>query len=213
MKTCSKCNQSKPINDFRLNKGSKDGHRPECKECEKQYYQTHKERFLINGKKYRDKNKEYVKEYFKQAYLKTKKEERWRLHLAKAKERCNNPNNDSYSRYGGRGIKCLLSLEEIKYLWFRDKAYDLEHPSIDRLDNDGHYTLENCQFIELLDNSIKGDGTNNKPILQLDLQGNLIKEWSNLREASLIDNLTPSEIIKVCKGDKKEAYGFIWQYK
>lgn len=62
--------------------------------------------------------------------------------------RCNNPTDIDYPRYGGRGIKCLITENDIKGLWFRDKAYEMKMPSLDRKDNDGHYTVENCQFIE-----------------------------------------------------------------
>jgi len=70
--------------------------------------------------------------------------------------RCNNPKSKFYHRYGGRGIKRLMSKEDFKTLWFRDKAFTMKHPSIDRIDNDGDYTLENCRYIELAENSRKG---------------------------------------------------------
>lgn len=68
------------------------------------------------------------------------------------KQRCTNPKNSHYKNYGGRGIKMFITKEQIKYLWFRDRAFSMKVPSIDRIDNDGHYVFENCQFIELSDN-------------------------------------------------------------
>lgn len=50
----------------------------------------------------------------------------WLDRLAQAKQRCNNNKNKYYKNYGGRGIKFYLTKEEIKELWFRDKAYLLK---------------------------------------------------------------------------------------
>lgn len=76
----------------------------------------------------------------------------WYLVRRNAQQRCNNPNATGYKNYGGRGIKFFITLEELKQLWFRDKAFEMKHPSIDRIDNNGHYTFENCRFIELSEN-------------------------------------------------------------
>ena len=82
-------------------------------------------------------------------YLKAKP---WKAVLYNIQRRCEYPNDASYKYYGGRGIQCLITEDEIKYLWFRDRAWELSKPSIDRIDNDGNYCLENCQFIEVGDN-------------------------------------------------------------
>lgn len=76
----------------------------------------------------------------------------WFKFLDNAKTRCSCARHKMFHRYGGRGIECLLTLEEIKFLWFRDHAYNLERPSLDRIDSDGNYTVDNCRFIELTEN-------------------------------------------------------------
>jgi hypothetical protein len=68
------------------------------------------------------------------------------------RQRCINENNPSHKWYGGRRIGFLITIEEIIKLWYRDKAWLLNQPSIDRKDNNGHYTVDNCQFIELIKN-------------------------------------------------------------
>ena len=61
-----------------------------------------------------------------------------------AKQRCTNPNNKCFYRYGGRGIKYLLSgpaevLEDIG-----ERPSPLH--SVDRIDNDGHYERGNIRW-------------------------------------------------------------------
>jgi hypothetical protein len=74
-----------------------------------------------------------------------------------------------------------------------------------------YHNKEVCEKI-----SIKRKNKCIKPILQYDLQGNFIKEWSSIKEANL--NLTnkirnSSSIGMSLLGYIKTAYGFIWRYK
>jgi hypothetical protein len=126
------------------------------------------------------------------------------------KRRCENKNRKDYIRYGAKGIKCKITKDEIKFLWFRDKAYLMEKPSIDRKDNNGNYTLDNCQFIELSENSRKD---NIRSILQYDLNGEFIKEWESQTEVSKILNICRQNISKVASGKRKQTGGYIWKYK
>ena len=73
--------------------------------------------------------------------------------LSSIKKRCTYKNHPQYKDWGGRGIKCKILIHEIRMLWKRDKAYNMKCPSIDRIDNDGNYTYENCRFIEKAENS------------------------------------------------------------
>lgn len=52
-----------------------------------------------------------------------------------------------------------------------------------------------------------------KPVLQYDLEGNLIKEWPSLNEVERQLGCNHSHITTVCKGERKTAGGFIWKYK
>ncbi|NCC60069.1 MAG: hypothetical protein EOM12_03835 [Verrucomicrobiae bacterium] len=71
------------------------------------------------------------------------------------KSRCENKRAKNYLYYGGRGIKCLITVDQIKYLWVRDRAALMKKPSIDRINNDRHYEKNNCRFIEQSENTQK----------------------------------------------------------
>lgn len=53
----------------------------------------------------------------------------------------------------------------------------------------------------------------NKPILQYDLQGNFVKEWPSISEASMFYNIGIHNIIHNCKNRQKTAGNFKWKYK
>lgn len=115
-------------------------------------------------KKYRREHPEYFKKYMREYYNRNKEalleknriyrtKEPWLNSWRNAKYRCTNSKHKCYTNYGGRGIKFLLTKEEIKKLWFRDKAWLLNWPSIDRKDSDGNYKYSNCRFIEKVKNT------------------------------------------------------------
>lgn len=62
-------------------------------------------------------------------------------------KRCTNPNNKSYARYGGRGVKvCQRWLESFKnfYADMGDRPSSLH--TLDRKENGGDYTPDNCRW-------------------------------------------------------------------
>lgn len=52
-----------------------------------------------------------------------------------------------------------------------------------------------------------------KIILQYDLDGNFIREWSSMAEIKRTLNVHIGHIPDVCKGRRNQALGFIWKYK
>lgn len=75
--------------------------------------------------------------------------------LSDAKQRCVNPKASGFKSYGGRGIKVDCNLGELIAIWIRDDGYSLQQASIDRIDNNGNYILNNIHFIEAVDNTRK----------------------------------------------------------
>lgn len=130
---CKTCNKIFPLEMFSLNKNLYLGRCETCKSCRKK----------LNNL-YRKNAPKWVKTYYR------------------ILDRCNYKKGISYHKYGGKGVKCLITKDELKYLWFRDKAMDMKRPSIDRIDSCGNYELSNCRYMELSENSRRGGKASGK---------------------------------------------------
>jgi len=112
-------------------------------ERHRQYYWKNREKILEKRK-----NKKYNNNKFFQRNP-------WLRNYYSARTRCTNKKHGNYHRYGGRGIEFLLTRSEVEHLWFRDRAFLMDTPTIDRIDSNGNYEINNCRFIEMIDNNKK----------------------------------------------------------
>lgn len=133
-------------------------------------YQKYRKYYLNYNREYRKKYPNKIKSYDKKYRDANQLKIRLKCEIYRSSERgkvcsilktmrwrCNNHKSSSYKYYGGRGIKCLISLNELQRIWIRDKANKMKKPSIDRINNDDNYTYSNCQFLELSKNISKSN--------------------------------------------------------
>jgi hypothetical protein len=126
-----------------------------------------------------------------------------------ARRRCTDTKHPKAKNYVGKGIRFLLSKQEIKDLWFRDKAHLMKQPSIDRKDSNGNYTVKNCRFIELCENKAR---RKRRAIIQIDAKGKQIKIYTSIREAARELGLIEQSISRVCRGVRRHYHNFTWRY-
>lgn len=139
------------------------------------------------------------------------------------KQRCYNKNNPKYNLYGGRGIKMCDEWYD-DYLIF--KQWSLENGykpnqnlSIDRIDSNGDYNPQNCQWISIGENSAKANYGRKK--FNGNRQGNVIGINTTTNQRIIIDNITqfaksigmnPSLLCHKVNGRVKNPYWKDWMF-
>ena len=147
-KVCTKCGESYPATAeyFYRNKTGKDGLRSWCKICMKKYLKFwHKQ------------DRQTLWGHLRRVFI-------------NVKDRCNNPNNKWYRRYGGRGIKNKFRNFDDFFAYItkelRITAFEeIKGLQIDRRNNDGNYEPGNIRFITAKANSNNKRNSKRKEML------------------------------------------------
>lgn len=101
-------------------------------------------------------------------------------HLAwqRIRQRCNNPNRDGYSFYGGRGIK-VCERWESDFMAFLSDVGPMPSStcSIDRIDPDGDYEPRNVRWVDKI---VQANNTRSNHRVTFQSETRTIAEWSRL---------------------------------
>ncbi|XOS91830.1 hypothetical protein ACLMAB_26130 [Brevibacillus laterosporus] len=79
-------------------------------------------------------------------------------------KRCSDPKHDRYKWYGGKGVAVCEEWND--YLVFREWAHAngyTDDLTIDRIDVDGNYCPENCQWVDM---KVQANNRHNNRIIQ-----------------------------------------------
>lgn len=120
------------------------------------------------------------------------------------KQRCENPSNQSYPRYGGRGITVCER-------WKKDFAafvHDMgpkpsKKHSIDRIDNNGPYSPENCRWATPFEQA--ANKRKNTHVIRSDGE-----RFPTLSAAGRSVGVGYDAIRTACKVQTKEVGGYLW---
>ena len=94
------------------------------------------------------------------------------------KTRCYNKNNKKYSRWGGRGIYVCNEWKnnfEVFYNWAIKSGY-AEDKTIDRIDNDGPYSPDNCRWTTF---KVQANNTRKNVLITFNGETHTEAEWCN----------------------------------
>ena len=190
-KRCYRCEKIKPLVEFNKNKSKPSGYCDECRECKKeldlQYRRT--ELGLLTS-----------------IYGSQKHKSKKRGHLT--------PN---YSKAQLIDFMYKNNYIELYSAWVFSGYNTNLVPSIDRINRNLPYTLENIQLVTWEFNNQKGreesKETYSKRVQQYSRSGELLGIYPSIREASRVTGLDPNTISENAKGIRKNFTSpFIWKF-
>ncbi len=120
-------------------------------------------------------------------------------------------------------LRIWLYSNGLQELWINyiESGFDRHfRPSIDRIDDYGHYEFSNMQLITWRENHIKGVNgikhNNNsknqdriKPVFMWDKCGNLVKEFNNYKDACAFLRCHPMSISRAVTKKRKTIKGYV----
>lgn len=129
------------------------------------------------------------------------------------KDRCSRKGSKEYHRYGGRGIVVCPEWRD-DFAAFRDWALANgyhEGLTIDRIDNDGPYSPDNCRWITLNEQQCNRHGCIKVRIT--DLRTGIKTESRTIAEASRMTGVSQSTISRMIRGIQTKETQFIFDKK
>ena len=89
-------------------------------------------------------------------------------------QRCENPNHKSYKDYGGRGIT-VCERWKLFENFYEDMGERPEATSLDRIDFNGNYELENCRWADSIQ---QGNNKRSSKMIEFDGKVQTSIQWA-----------------------------------
>lgn len=93
--------------------------------------------------------------------------------------RCTTPKNPEYFRYGGRGIRICDRWKSFDLFMIDMGAKPTPQHQIDRINNDGNYTIKNCRWATPKENT---DNRRCTILIKMRGESHSISEWARLND-------------------------------
>jgi hypothetical protein len=169
-KVCIICKIEKPLTEFHKHKRRKDGYREQCKVCRsnsfKENYEVIKITHRDRAKKFRENNKDYLKEFYKNYYKKNKHHHSFRVLLYRTIKYLGKTKQDHTVNILGYTAEDLKQHLEKQFRdgmsWENYGEWHIDHiRPISSFDKDEDpkviNSLDNLQPLWALENYIKGN--------------------------------------------------------
>jgi len=176
VKVCTKCGQEKSLSEFHKDKYSNDGYTSNCKECRNK--RSHKWRKTKIG---------LIKNIYKH------------------EKECSIKRGHSLPKYTYEELEVWVlsqpNFNDLYDKWVKSNYDRMLSPSINRLDNNKGYSFDNIELVSWEVNHYKqGEEIIEKganrcvPLLEFDLEGNLIQEYFSISTACRKYNVSEASI-------------------
>jgi len=196
-KECTKCFKLKPLEGFNRRKTSVDGHRPDCRECQR-----------LNNKRYHKTFEGLLTQIYR--------------HQRGASKQRGHPLPPYTKEELKEWLLAQPSFKELYSNWVASDYNKMLTPSIDRLDDNIGYLLDNIQLTTWSFNVTKSHKdrrtgklitSQNTAVNQYHRDGRFIASYISQGLASRETGVSRSNIGATCRGKVKSAGGYFWRYK
>ena len=113
------------------------------------------------------------------------------------KERCHNPQSKDFARYGGRGVHVCDKWRDSFEAFYNDMGPRVRGLSIERIDNNGHYSPDNCAWATVKEQS---NNRRSSHFITFNGETRTVSQWAKLI------GITHAAIQKRLKKSKDIAY-------
>jgi hypothetical protein len=104
----------------------------------------------------------------------------------------------------------------IFHYWINSGKKKNLKPSIDRIDPEKPYSLDNIQMMTWGENRSKGDSesikTRRTSVLMFSLSGEKLFDFPSIKEAAQKVGISQGLIVMCCQGKRNQAAGRVWRY-